>query len=1290
MATQPENTLVSVPEVLAPNAQRQGLEKQAELRREPVSIAESFTASVSESGLGALYRWAKTPDYEPEEGFDLTGRMNGLDIALSQDELDHLLANKAVSNAQFNDQIGRLKQHRENMQAKGDHPLISLATDIADPAWLGVSLLGGPVGMLARASRAVDTTRAARAVSGTVSGLAGASLGAVQMADSPSYGLTELVLDSLLNAAGGALMVKNSKRATAADAEKELAEIEALRDSIPPKSVMQETPTWVQKMDDDGNPAMSSSGKPIYVQEARREVTDLTPNRSAEVQAVVRESGLPAPFDAPTAGPARAFKAPSGKTYEGVAPDTFMARLKASADPIVARLAQNLEAKAGPLLSSVRVHTMPREEVMAISKGHPAFYSFDHRVLLSDDVSDGVILHELTHAATAAKINFGAANPNTAHGKLVKELNELRQFVKQHVDTLDGKKFGTAHSKYYSGDIHEFVAGLYSGDTAFFRTLADLQYPKARSNALTALFKGVRRILGFSVSEESALAQALKLTDDLLDMPVFQKMVDDSASNWERVGSKFTAGLGAPPAAVQTAVKHNDSLAQRLAMKFGWNLHKTLGNWNKEVADLLVSNPLDQASDSIESQRRAIRADLSAVQYQYEGALLKAMAEEGAGFWTRAFKQPTAMAVQNKVEKAVYIEMANRSDNARLGKQHVSAFPKHIQDVADRLGDIAELSLNEQKRSGVQGAANVSFDRNYLSRRWSPAHISNAINSIVKQANGALTATQAKEKLITMVTHSVKSANGFDATLSRDIASALIDRAIRKGDMSDSAFRAHVGNEGVAEVRDILNSLGVPRDRMNRALEVITGVTDEAGKAPSLKHRVELDLREGMRMPDGTQIMLYDLLDSDISRITDRYLDGVAARSAYARKGLHTPSDIAKLRQKLVDSIPANKQMERESAAKLFDNVVNFQNGRAAGDDVPPMMRMMSDVTQMVALQASGLWQVMEYSNIMSQYGRLATFKYFLKTMPGLRELSSTLKSRDASSHLANVLSRNSSQDIRLRPFINRMEDNFEFSNSDVAQGILKNSKQWVPYMNGMKYIHHHQAQMTANLIVDTLSKASSKDPRALRLLSQYGLEGHTMDKISKEIAAKGFDTVNWSDDIWELTRGPLTSMMDDAVLRARVGDVPAFAQFSALGKFIFTFRSFVLAAHNKVLAGTLARDHFAGLSLLLLYQYPLAMLTVQANEVMKGKGYEDDPATLAKKAALQLGSLGLLTEPLGIIFGEKQQFGAPGFIALDRVFKTAGAASNLDGTALLKEAINTVPIVPLIPGIQAIRNNLD
>jgi len=1276
---------------MAPNVSAEGQAHQANVRREEAGAFASVKASLTESSLASLYRWLKTPEYEPDANFDFAGRLSTVPYVLSQDELDFLKDNQAVSDTQFNDQMTRLTEYRANSVTMGDNPILSLITQVADPGWLGVSLLGGPASVLAHGAKIARTATGMRAAGAVGAGTASVGLGVVQTKDSPSYGAGSLLLDSVTNAIGGAFISRGGRRAL--DGQWPTPELERIRDNLPPDVKPVETPSWTQKLDAEGNPVLSTAGKPVYVQTRSPEVPDLSPMRSQEVQKVVQETALERP-PVPLRTNTEPHVGASGRSYSSAPISEVMQRLVNSADPFVAQMAKYMQSKAGPVLDNLRVFRLTDAD-LAKSKGSSReHYNVEgHKVLIGETSDDVSLLHEVAHGAFAAKLNYGITNPNTTHGKLTREFNELRLLAKaqaEKINKLAGE--GDSTRGYLTNNVQEFAVGLFSGDTNFLRMLSTMKAPAYRTNVLSAAFKTMRRLLGFSVSEESALAQVMKLTDDLLDLPISQKMLDTSGESWVKGGKPFGrevqgVALAAPPAAVQGIVQKQNKLAKQLGMKLGWNAHKTLAKWNKGVADLLIDDPTNMKGNSVESQRRAIRADLSAVQYTFEDSLLKAMANEGAGLRSRIFNQKEAMRIQKQVEKDVYIEMMARSDAERRGVPHRSQFPTHIQDVADKLGDVAEASLNEQKRAGVFGADAVDFNRNYVSRRWEPAKLSEAITKL--QASGA-DAAQARNAIVRMVSGSVRTASGLDADTANDVAAALIDRALRKGDLSDTAFRGHVGNEAVAEVRDILKQQGLPPDRVNRALEVITGVVDEAGKAPSLKRRVNLDMSVGMTMPDGSRLMVYDLLDTDITRITDRYLDGAAARSAYATKGLRSTSDIAKVRQELIDSIPANNVVERQEAAKLFDNIVNFQNGRAAGEEVPQMMRMMADVTQMVALQSSGLWQVTEYATIMQRFGLGKTFGYFLKTMPGLRELSSTVKSREGATHLKEMLARQSSQDIRLRPFVNRLEDNFEIEASQTVQAVLTNSKQWVPYLNGMKYIHHHQAQMTANLIVDALGAASSGDARSVRLLSQYGLEGHTMDRIAKEIASKGHDVAKWDDEVWELARGPLTKMMDDAVLRARVGEVPAFAQFSALGKFMFTFRSFVLAAHNKLLAGTLARDHFAGLSLMLLYQYPLAMLAVQADLVYKGKGYEDDPVALSRKALLQSGSLGLITEPLGIIFGEKQQFGAPGFIALDRAMKLFGEAASGDVTGTVKEAANLIPILPLIPGIQAIRNNLE
>lgn len=190
------------------------------------------------------------------------------------------------------------------------------------------------------------------------------------------------------------------------------------------------------------------------------------------------------------------------------------------------------------------------------------------------------------------------------------------------------------------------------------------------------------------------------------------------------------------------------------------------------------------------------------------------------------------------------------------------------------------------------------------------------------------------------------------------------------------------------------------------------------------------------------------------------------------------------------------------------------------------------------------------------------------------------------------------------------------------------------------------------------------------------------MVRLTDEIKQVGTDTSKWTDGLWAEVRGPLTKAMDDTVLRNRTGEIPAFAQFSQVGKFIFTFRSFVLGAHNKVLAGTLGREGFAGLGLLMLYQMPLSMLATAANQTIQGKGIKDEKELIAKSFG-QMGSFGLFSDLFGIISGEKQQFGAPGLILMDRLYKTAGAAAQGNFGQAAESAISATPILSIIPGIR-------
>jgi hypothetical protein len=310
--------------------------------------------------------------------------------------------------------------------------------------------------------------------------------------------------------------------------------------------------------------------------------------------------------------------------------------------------------------------------------------------------------------------------------------------------------------------------------------------------------------------------------------------------------------------------------------------------------------------------------------------------------------------------------------------------------------------------------------------------------------------------------------------------------------------------------------------------------------------------------------------------------------------------------------------------------------------------------------------------------------------MPVFKQLMTDPFADGGSRNLSAILSRNSYQDMRIRPFIQKMEDNFEMDMGDHVMLLAQQAKQLVPYINAMRFVHHNQAKVVGNLVADVFEQAANGSAKAREALAKYGLEGHTLDSIASDVKAHGLNTENWSDATWAQVRGPLNKMMDDAVLKNRTGEIPAFAQFSSVGKFIFTFRSFMLGAHNKVLAGSVGREGFGGLGLLMMYQFPLTMLATQANNALRGNTQKDNSLQHTALLSLQqMGAMGMFGDLWGIASGDKQQFGASGLMAIDRLYKTGAAvASGNFGTAA-SGMVNSIPLLSIVPGVKAFAETL-
>lgn len=743
----------------------------------------------------------------------------------------------------------------------------------------------------------------------------------------------------------------------------------------------------------------------------------------------------------------------------------------------------------------------------------------------------------------------------------------------------------------------------------------------------------------------------------------------------------IAARYSKPGAGVQTvadAAKEVDKRVSDGQVPWAWNMHKTMssfGDYGKQVADLLYDNNADLSIHSLESHREAILHDLRVGQHAYEDQLRKAMAEDGYGFLKMAnpFTSREAAAAQQSIEREVQRELFRREQAARNGTSLLDeSVPRRITEMADTLDAMHKRALAELKAAGVEGSENLLERPGYLNRKWSSLHIDNAIK---KLEDLGLPNKEARAQVTGLVSLSLRRANGWDKELSDQIGSAIIDRALRKGYFEDTLFNVPAGEGQLKEMRDILSSSGMNSQQIERALDVLRVQTDEAGKAGIMKHRMDLDYRAQMRVGNET-LSVMDLIDGRVATIVDQYNAQVATQAAFARMGFKRRSDIEGIRSKLLASVPAE---QRRAAQELFDATIAHFRGEPAGAAINDKLRLMQAYGRSISLAWSGLWQMTEFANPMAQYGLMKTLKYAAQEIPGFKQIMNPTKAEART--LADVLANHSASSQRLRPYISRFEDGYEMDATNAMQLSAQTIGQSVPYANAMKNVHHFQAKVVGNLILDRLRLAAEGNPKAREALATYGLESPVMDKLKIEIDKHGFNVDAWDDNVWMAARPAFSKMMDSAVLRGRLGDIPAFAAFDPLGKFLFTYRSFVLVAHNKVLAGTYMREGAGAVGLALMYQFPLALAAVQAQSVLRGQGaLSSEDAT--KKAMGQMGGIGLFSEPLKWATGESSEWGSPGTIPIDRGIRMFGNVLSGDGNAAASTALTMLPTVSAVPFI--------
>ena len=924
------------------------------------------------------------------------------------------------------------------------------------------------------------------------------------------------------------------------------------------------------------------------------------------------------------------------------------------------------------------------------------------------------VVHEALHAITAWKHRVGLADikegKDTALARLTKEFDTLfrqaRKAAKEdgvfEIDPKTGEyKLGWG-VRYAFENPRELMAQLFTGDPSVHRYLNTLKGDRIASlrgsnrSMAGRMFDVLRRLLGLDAEDATALTRGLELTQAFMDLPMELKYAYKNGSivHEARVISPesiaretavdaqamFDVGVQADLAVAKAT---GETWQKRWGKKISWNLFKTVEKIDPEFARTWLSDPLrSNAGDNITATRRAVRADFMDYQVKYFEAVREYMAAHGITAWYDFFRLRTVRELQQKMELELRNKLAEW-DNLSYQGREIPVEDTPIYKVAAAYDATMRRAAELGVRDGIL-PQEILGRRGYFRRRFDGSKVVALEQRIAEHFGGGEKGLrQAKEYLADALTHAFRGMDHIPFKDRRVYAKAILDRAVRQDELQDLTFRGHMGLEIIAATRDMLSRAGVPNREIRRVLDLLEGKVKDAGKQGYQKGRLDIDMTASIITPNGEAVSVAALLDSNLTLGLQNYLDDLSGRIAMARHGIPDTAALDKARQAFVAK--GKTLQERQRAQDLFDNIVNATLGRPVGEVMPSILRYVQAFTQMVNLRNSGFWQVTEFAPLMMRYGALlGTGKMLREVFGSFAGMTKFFDQPENANHLGAILSRNTWNDLRWRPFIEKMDDGHAI-NMDTGVGGAVYAQQYVYVINGMRYIMRRQSVAAANLLLHSLEQAAVKGTKRLEeFFGRYNIDRPTLDKVRNEFQKHGWSVDKWDADVFQSIQPKLMTIIDEDVLRARLGEAPELAQFSSVGRVLATFRSFIMTSHNKVLAGNLANDGAKALALIFTYQSMLSAMMVQVASVSGGRGVIEDPREWATQAVSMMGGIGLFAEAWNIMTGNSTQFGNPFMGSVDKAIGVVGNLADGDISKALHGSINALPLVSLTPGLGA------
>lgn len=467
------------------------------------------------------------------------------------------------------------------------------------------------------------------------------------------------------------------------------------------------------------------------------------------------------------------------------------------------------------------------------------------------------------------------------------------------------------------------------------------------------------------------------------------------------------------------------------------------------------------------------------------------------------------------------------------------------------------------------------------------------------------------------------------------------------------------------EIANTLLSAGMDEAKVGTLLDSMYSKSADASKPANLRRRLDWNFSTQHIDAAGNTTSINDFIESDMTSVLHSYNRTMSGRIGLGRMGFDSEAALNEAFNKYLEKLP--KGVTRDEALQYFADVKNSLLGRPTGERVPDYLRSATTLASTLQLANSGLYNLVDYANIVKEFGLVKTIKEFI---PSLKKLGiDRIKVKDAET-LKDVLTGRLIAEGRFRSVVTHLEDNFEPALGGFHD-VVHYAGQSTRFLNGSEFIRRHQIQMVAGCLEDLTTKFAKGDADAAKYFQSLNLDNEFLQEIKDLTNAHGTVLENWPKSTRDRFTTVMTSATDNVALMIRNGEQPAFTQYSQVGKVLFPYMSFVWGATNKLLRRGYNRDGAFGLAQMFIYQAPLAAMVAGTSNVINGKDFNDN---LLNKSVRTLPMLGAVSLPIDAIMNGEYKGGFTGVAPVNSMLKLSEEAA--------KGKLTAATIVKNTPGV--------